>query len=97
MAESAESGRSTGANRSSSLDPKLKARLLAEARSPWRGLRRGLWLALFASAGVGLTTMTMRGLSGAPVSPADWLIQVVAFSVFGSLLWFDRQSQSLDG
>ncbi|MBM5815459.1 MAG: DUF3493 domain-containing protein [Cyanobacteria bacterium K_Offshore_surface_m2_239] len=69
----------------------MRARLLAEARTPWRGLRRGLWLALFASAGVGLATMLMRGASGESVPSSDWLIQVVAVGVCGSLLWFDRQ------
>jgi hypothetical protein len=42
------------------LDPDLRARLLQEARTPWRGLRRGLWLAFTASAAVGLATMAMR-------------------------------------
>ncbi len=75
---------------SSPLDPQLKERLLAEARSPWRGLRRALWFALFASAGVGLATMAMRGASGETVASSDWLIQLVALAVCGGLLWVDR-------
>ncbi|MBM5794322.1 MAG: DUF3493 domain-containing protein, partial [Cyanobacteria bacterium K_DeepCast_0m_m1_088] len=31
------------------MDPALRARLLQEAKTPWRGLRRGLWLAFTAS------------------------------------------------
>jgi hypothetical protein len=91
VAGSAESRRSRAAEEASPLDPQLRERLLAEARTPWRGLRRGLWFALFASAAVGLATMTMRGLSGETVPSSDWLIQLIAFGACGSLLWFDRQ------
>jgi hypothetical protein len=73
------------------LDPQLRERLLAEARTPWRGLRRGLWVALFASAGVGMATMMLRGASGETVPSSDWLIQITAVVVCGALLWFDRQ------
>ncbi len=75
---------------STSLDPELKARLLQEARTPWRGLRRGLWLALAASAAVGLATMAMRSAAGGEVLSSDLLIQVGALGLFGGLLWFDR-------
>jgi hypothetical protein len=93
---SAESRRSNPAKGPTPLDPQLRERLLAEARSPWRGLRRGLWFALFASAAVGLATMTMRGASGETVPSSDWLIQVIAFGVCGGLLWFDRQRRAVD-
>ena len=73
-----------------SIDPALKARLLQEARNPWRGLRRGLWVALAASGAVGLATMAMRLASGAEVASTDLLIQVGALSLFGSLIWLDR-------
>jgi hypothetical protein len=73
-----------------SLDPALKARLLQEARTPWRGLRRGLWLALGASASIGLATMAMRSAAGGEVASVDLLIQIGAFGLFGGLLWFDR-------
>lgn len=76
------------------LDPELKARLLQEARTPWRGLRRGLWVALAASAAVGLATMAMRGAAGSEVPSADLLIQIAALIVFAGLLWFDRQRSS---
>jgi hypothetical protein len=75
-----------------SLDPALRARLLQEARTPWRGLRRALWLAFSASAGLGLATMAMRGASGAPVASTDLLIQIAALLIFGCLLWFDRNA-----
>lgn len=73
------------------LDPALRAKLLQESRTPWRGLRRALWLALTASAAIGLATMAMRASSGAEVSGSDLLIQVVALAVFGGLLVVDRQ------
>jgi len=76
------------------LDPQLKARLLQEARTPWRGLRRGLWVALAASAAVGLATMAMRAAAGSEVASTDLLIQIVALLVFAGLLWFDRQRSS---
>ena len=77
------------------LDPALRARLLQEARTPWRGLRRGLWLAFTASAAVGLATMAMRSAGGDVVSTSDLLIQVSALALFGLLLWRDR-SPSID-
>lgn len=72
------------------LDPALKARLLQEARTPWRGLRRGLWVALAASAAIGLATMAMRAAAGGDVASTDLLIQVGALVLFGGLLGFDR-------
>jgi len=77
-----------------SIDPALKARLLQEARTPWRGLRRGLWVALAASGAVGLATMAMRLASGAEVASTDLLIQVGALGLFGSLFWLDRNRVS---
>ena len=79
------------------LDPELKARLLQEARTPWRGLRRALWLAFTASAGLGLATMAMRASAGSEVLGSDLLIQVAALGIFGSLLWFDRNRHDSAG
>ena len=72
------------------LDPALRARLLQEAKTPWRGLRRGLWLAFTASAAVGLATMTMRASAGESVALSDLGIQIGALVLFGGLLWRDR-------
>ena len=79
-----------GSDPKRSLDPELRRRLLAEARTPWRGLRRALWFALVASAGLGLATMALRTSAGSEVASGDLLIQVGALSLFGALLWFDR-------
>jgi len=72
------------------LDPALRARLMQEAKTPWRGLRRGLWLAFTASAAVGLATMSMRAAAGNEVALSDLGIQVCALVLFGGLLWRDR-------
>ena len=77
------------------IDPALKARLLQEAKTPWRGLRRGLWLAFTASAAVGLATMAMRASVGDAVALSDLGIQLGALLLFGGLLWRDR-NPSLD-
>jgi hypothetical protein len=68
----------------------LRQRLLTEARTPWRSLRRALWFALVASAALGLATMAMRGAAGGEVASVDLVIQLAALGVFGGLLWFDR-------
>jgi hypothetical protein len=76
------------------LDPEMKAKLLQEVRTPWRSLRRALWVALLASAGLGLATMAMRSAAGDGVPSSDWLVQVSALLVCGFLLWFDRNRPS---
>ena len=77
------------------LDPELRQRLLTEARTPWRSLRRALWFALVASAALGLATMAMRSSTGAEVASTDLLIQSGALLLFGGLLWFDRNRDDL--
>ena len=72
------------------LDPELRRRLLLEARTPWRGLRRALWFALLASAGLGLVTMALRLSAGSEVASSDLLIQSLAVLVCAGLLWWDR-------
>tara|TARA_X000000950_G_scaffold206263_1_gene248176 strand:+ start:61 stop:348 length:288 start_codon:yes stop_codon:yes gene_type:complete len=72
------------------LDPALRDRLIRESRTPWRGLRRLLWFALFASAGLGLFTMLFRASAGDSVEISDFGIQGGALLLFSSLLWFDR-------
>ncbi|WP_094554804.1 DUF3493 domain-containing protein [Synechococcus sp. 1G10] len=73
-----------------SLDPELRERLLAEAKAPWKGLRRALWFALTASGAIGLAVMAMRLSAGSEVASGDLLIQLGAFFGFGLLLWRDR-------
>lgn len=75
------------------LDPELRSRLLLEARTPWRGLRRALWFALLASAGLGLATMALRLSAGSQVASTDLLIQILAVFVCCGLLWWDRNRE----
>ncbi|WP_156918896.1 DUF3493 domain-containing protein [Synechococcus sp. CC9616] len=81
--------------RENNLDPELRRRLIQESQTPWRGLRRALWFALFASAGLGLFTMAFRASAGGAVEISDLGIQVGALILFASLLWFDRQRSSV--
>ena len=64
--------------------------MLEEARTPWRGLRRGLWFAFTASAAIGLATMALRLSAGAELASGDLIIQSGALLLFGVLLWRDR-------
>ena len=79
-----------GSDPPSSLDPELRQRLLQELRTPWRSLRRALWLALVASAFLGLATMGVRMSAGQGVAAADLAIQTGALLLFGGLLFWDR-------
>ena len=72
------------------LDPELRQRLLQEARTPWRSLRRALWVALGASAAVGLATMALRVSAGGELAASDLGIQLAALGIFGGLLLVDR-------
>ncbi|MAR07729.1 MAG: hypothetical protein CL862_11610 [Cyanobium sp. NAT70] len=80
--------------RQSNLDPELRRRLIQESQTPWRGLRRALWFALFASAGLGLFTMAFRASAGGLVELSDLGIQGGALILFGLLLWVDRGRSS---
>ncbi|WP_392351643.1 DUF3493 domain-containing protein [Parasynechococcus sp.] len=68
----------------------MRERLLQESRTPWRTLRRALWFALGASAGLGLFTMAFRLSAGDSVDLSDLGIQGGALLLFASLIWFDR-------
>ena len=72
------------------MDPQLRARLLQESRTPFRGVRRALWVALFGSSFIGIIVMGLRAFSGEIVLFRDAGIQTVAVLLFGSLLFFDR-------
>ena len=76
------------------LDPAVRERLLRESQTPWRGLRRLVWVALFASAGLGLFTMLFRFSAGDSVPLNDFGIQAGALLIFSALLWFDRNRSS---
>ena len=74
----------------SKIDPELKKKLLKETQTPFKGLRRILWIAFTGSAYLGLMIMVSKFASGNEIQRNNLLIQLVACLVFPSLLFFDR-------
>ena len=76
----------------SKIDPELKKKLLKESQTPFKGLRRILWIAFSGSALLGLLIMFSKIASGSELQPNNLLIQLVACVLFPSLLFFDRNN-----
>ena len=74
----------------SQIDPKLKKRLLKETQTPYKGLRRILWIAFSGSAFLGLLIMLSKIASGSELQQNNLLIQFGACLLFPTLLFFDR-------
>ena len=74
----------------SNIDPKLKKKLLKESKSPFKGLRRFLWLAFAGSAFLGLFIMLSNIASGNQIPQNNLLIQLGACALFPLLLFLDR-------
>ena len=74
----------------SKIDSELKKKLLKESKSPFKGLRRILWIAFSGSAFLGLIIMLSRIASGIELQQNNLLIQLGACIVFPTLLIFDR-------
>ena len=74
----------------SKIDPELKKKLLKETQSPFKGLRRILWIALSGSAFLGLSIMLFRIASGTELQQNNLLIQLCACLIFPTLLFLDR-------
>ena len=74
----------------SKLDPELKKKLLKESQTPFKGLRKILWIAFSGSAFLGLLIMLSKITSGDELQQNNLLIQFGACIVFPSLLFFDR-------
>ena len=74
----------------SQIDPELKKRLLKETQTPYKGLRRILWIAFSGSAFLGLIIMLSKIASGSELQQNNLLIQLVACLLFPTLLFFDR-------
>ena len=75
------------------LDPKLREKLLKESRNPYKGIRRVIWMALTASAGIGLVIMGFRYTAGENVLVSDFGIQLIAFCLFLTLFILDRSEK----
>ena len=74
----------------SKIDPALKKKLLKETQTPFKGLRRILWIAFSGSAFLGLLIMLFKIASGDELQPNNLLIQFGACILFPTLLFFDR-------
>jgi len=74
----------------SKIDPKLKKKLLQESQSPFKGLRRILWIAFSGSAFLGLLIMFSKIASGSELQQNSLLIQLAACLLFPTLLFLDR-------
>ena len=74
----------------SQIDPELKKRLLKETQTPFKGLRRILWIAFSGSAFLGLLIMLSKIASGSELQQNNLLIQFGACLLFPTLLFFDR-------
>ena len=74
----------------SKIDPDLKKKLLKESQSPFKGLRRILWIAFSGSAYLGLLIMLSKIASGSEVQQNNLVIQLAACVIFPALLFLDR-------
>ena len=66
----------------SKIDPELKKKLLKESQSPFKGLRRILWIAFTGSAFLGLLIMLSKIASGGELQVNNLFIQIGACIVF---------------
>ena len=74
----------------SKIDPELKKKLLKETQTPFKGLRRILWIAFSGSAFLGLLIMLSKISSGSDLPVNNLLIQLIACIIFPTLLFLDR-------
>ena len=74
----------------SKIDPELKKKLLKESKTPFKGLRRILWIAFSGSAFLGLFIMISKIASGTELQQNNLLIQLGACVIFPSLLFLDK-------
>ena len=74
----------------SKIDPKLKKKLLKESQSPFKGLRRILWIAFSGSAFLGLLIMLSKIASGDELQLNNLLIQLTACIIFPTLIFLDK-------
>ena len=74
----------------SKIDPELKKKLLKETQTPFKGLRRILWIAFTGSAFLGLLIMLSKIVSGSELQQNNLFIQIGACILFPTLLFIDR-------
>ena len=74
----------------SKIDPELKKKLLKESQTPFKGLRRILWIAFSGSAFLGLLIMIAKIANGSEFQQNNLLIQLGACVIFPTLLFLDK-------
>ena len=74
----------------SKIDPELKKKLLKESQTPFKGLRRVLWIAFSGSAFLGLLIMITKVANGSELQQNNLLIQLCACILFPTLFFFDK-------
>ena len=74
----------------SKIDPELKKKLLRETQTPFKGLRRILWIAFSGSAFLGLLIMLSKIASGNELMQNNLFIQIAACILFPTFLFLDR-------
>ena len=73
----------------SKIDPELKKKLLKESQTPFKGLRRILWIAFSGSAFLGLLIMLSKIVNGNELDQNNIVIQLAACILFPTLLILD--------
>jgi len=74
----------------SKIDPELKKKLLKESQTPFKVLRRLLWIAFSGSAFLGLLIMLSKIASGSELQQNNLFIQLGACIIFPVFLFLDR-------
>ncbi len=74
----------------SKIDPDLRKKLLKESQTPFKGLRRILWIAFSGSAFLGLLIMLSKISTGNELELNNFLIQLGACILFPTLLFLDK-------
>jgi hypothetical protein len=78
------------------VSPEKYARLRAEAKAPYRGLRQVVYLTAGASAAIGAFIMITQGLAGRATDDLvpNLLIQFGVLGTVGLLLWLENRGRS---
>ena len=74
----------------SKINPELRKKLLRESQTPFKGLRRIIWIACTGSAFLGLFIMLSKIAVGNELQQNNLLIQLGACVIFPTLLILDR-------
>ena len=78
----------------SKIDPELKKKLLKEYKTPFKGLRKLLWIAFTGSAFLGLFIMLSKLASGNEIQQNNLVIQLGACALFPLLLFLERDKEN---